>query len=458
MAVVLAGGLLLHPDNPEIPRVRAALSLANPEYVNWLKRQKGGKAYGYPPPATIDPLVVMDGGPWAGGVVVPRYANVGIEPTADRTSCPTAERLTFLGEARGHQKPAIEAMVTAGFGLLLGGCGVGKTAMGNAIIAHHDTPALVLVHTRDLADQWVDEIKVFLGIDAVLVGYGKKGLGEGARVVVASLQTIARWSWWEIHTWGKQFGVAIFDECHHVPAMSFLRVLSGLPAKHRYGLTATPDRPDGLGPWLRWAIGPVRHQVPQEEMQRIGRVMVPQIEALAMPRIDMDDIGGPDDKHKRDRRLADSPERNARIVSRAVELVREGRKILMLVRLVDHAVTLADAFIAQGLAAVALVGQVKVLRKADRKEAIRMMKAGEWDVVVATSLADEGLDAPVLDTAFLVHPDGSVDKVEQRIGRVTRPKDGKVAPLVVDCVDSWGPYQGYSKRRQRLYRKRGWIT
>lgn len=453
MPAVRAGAILLHAEDPRIGWFHARLKKPNPAYVQYLKRLRGPK-----PPECVVPIGLMDGGPWVGGSLVPRYAPGAGElaDAVDRTVFPDAEKVAFLGSLREHQDPAFAALTAQGHGLLIAGCGAGKTCIGTALVAHYDTPALVLVHTQDLADQWVESIRGFLGADVSVdvVGYGRPGLGESARIVVASLQTLARWGWWQIHSWAKRFGLVIVDEAHHTPAETFTFVLSGVSARHRFGLTATPDRADGLGDWLTWLCGPVAYQIPQEEMQASGRVMVPCVEFLDMPFIDMDDF---DEGHERDRHLSEHVDRNERILTRIVELAAQGRKIIALGKLVHHMSTLANECVSRGLKAVALVGDVQYLPKKLRKEAIALMKEGHWDVVFATSLADEGLDAPVVDVCMLLHPEGNVHKVEQRIGRATRPLKGKPQPIVIDCRDTWGPYQGYARRRARLYRERGWL-
>lgn len=418
------------------------LSLTNPAHVAYKRHGKGR-----PPPRTISACGVMDGGPWAGGVWVPREADGW--GGADRTVMPEAEPVEFRWDLRDYQSPAVDAVVRAGGGGIVAPCGAGKTVMGCALVGRYDTPALILVHTRDLAAQWADRVRDSLGVEAEIVGYGKRTDGTSGRVVVASLQTLARWGWWRVHQWGQRFGLVIADEAHHVPAATWGTVVAGLPARVRVWLSATPERPDGLHPILQWHMGPAVATIDPAVIEAAGKVLAPVVRLWRAPPVDLDGL----ESHERARALAESGARNLGLCIEAAGMVAAGRRVLLLTKLVDHCGALAARLRAMDVDAVALTGQTG---KAERAETIDRMRAGTVQVVCATSLADEGLDAPRLDSCILAAPDGNVQKVEQRIGRVCRPHPDGLPPVVVDVVDDWGPYQGYARRRQGLYRGRGW--
>lgn len=454
MSAVVAGGMLLPPADLRIADWRIRTRLPNPANIAW---QRHGK--GWEPDRWVVPLTEMDDGPWKGGVVVPRFAP-GVAG-ADRMTLPAASCLSFGATLRDYQRAAVHAVLDhfaaeeareapAGLGAMIQApCGGGKTEIGCALMAEVHTPALVLVHTQDLALQWRDRIKLRLGVDAALVGYGKKGDGSGARIAVASLQTLARWGWWRVHQWGKQWGMVVLDEAHHGPAQTFCGVLAGLSGRVRVGLTATPERADGLTPWLGWLVGPTVAKIDPAVIEGVGATLAPEVRVLRVPGAGLDGL----ESHERDRVLAESVTRNCELRAQARRAVAEGRRVLVLVKLVAHARALAQALCARGVDAVALVGECP---KKDREATIARMRAGTVEVVVATSLADEGLDAPRLDTVILGAPSGDLGKVEQRIGRVCRPHPEAQPPRVVDVVDAWGPLQGYARRRAKLYRERGW--
>jgi superfamily II DNA or RNA helicase len=438
----LCGGLLLRPEDPERARWVRRLRLPNPAHLAWLKHGKGPE-----PPREVHPLHRQDGGPWNGGAIVPRYAP-GAEG-ADRMTAPEAEPLSFEGELRPYQLEAVDAATGAGHGVVVAPTGAGKTVIGCAILARHATPALVLVHSRDLADQWVERIERFCGVRAELLGYGKRP-SEGARVVVASLQTLARWSWWDLHQWGERFGVVIQDEAHHAPARTYLGVLAGLRGRYRYGLTATPEREDGLTPWMLWTLGSVVYQVDAARLEQAGAVLRPTIRTWRAPDVPVNGM----ESHERDRALADDELRNEGLALQCRILCERGHVVLVLVRLVEHARNLSELLCGAGLDAAAMVG---AMRSKERAEVLERMRDGSVQVVVATSLADEGLDAPRLSAVVLAAPTKNIGRTLQRIGRVLRPCEGAPAPVVVDVVDSFGPFQGYARQRQTVYRARGWL-
>ena len=96
------------------------------------------------------------------------------------------------------------------------------------------------------------------------------------------------------------------------------------------------------------------------------------------------------------------------------------------------------------------------LSKKKRQELLDGMRSGDVRCVIATTVADEGLDVPNLDTVILGCPSGNVGKVQQRSGRALRVQEGKGQPMVIDLVDQFGPYQGYWHRRAKMYRESGW--
>lgn len=439
----ICGGLLLRPGASERADFVRRLALPNPAHIAWLRHQKG-KA----PQSHIHPVLTQDGGPWKGGAIVPRFAP-GVHG-ADRTVRPEADVLEFRGELRPYQVEAVGAAGTAGHGLIEAPTGAGKTVIGCGLIASHDTPAIVLVHSRDLAEQWVERIEQFLGVTPSLVGYGKTWPEDAGRVAVASLQTLARRSWWDLHSWGSQFGLVLQDEAHHAPARTYLGVLAGLRARHRFGLTATPTREDGLTEWMRWSIGPTVARVDHRVLEEAGRVLRPTIHTWHAPAVELDGM----ESHERMRALAEDPARNGGLCTEARLLAAKGHVVLVLVRLVEHAHTLAAQLVEEGLDAAALVGE---MRPADRAEVLERMRAGRVQVVVATSLADEGLDAPRISSVILAAPTKNVGRTLQRIGRALRPAEGAPDPVVVDVVDSWGPYQGYGRKRHAEYARRGWL-
>jgi superfamily II DNA or RNA helicase len=160
------------------------------------------------------------------------------------------------------------------------------------------------------------------------------------------------------------------------------------------------------------------------------------------------------DPNERKQLIADDADRNGLILDLLQAEHAEGRRVLVLCDLKRHASDLAAHAIADGVPALAVTSSATAKR---RREAFQGFRDGRLSVLFCTSLADEGLDLPELETVILATPCGNAAKVEQRIGRALRPRGGKGAPLVLDLVDSFGPYKGYARRRAKLYRERGWL-
>lgn len=451
--IVAAGGLLWARDRrAEALEVLDGLSSPNPAYGPWAKRRETMRFPGPEPPRRVScggDIPAGSGGPWDGGVWMPRFTP-GVQADSGRMVAPVAEEAALQVDLRPYQRDALDAWLSAGrAGTVCAPCGGGKTVIGLAAMAATPTPALVLVHTLDLARQWIGEAREKLGVEAGLVGDGKRK--DTGRVTVATLQTLSRWPWWERAEWGRRYGLVICDECHHIPAVSFAEVLSTLPGKARLGLTATPERHDGLTEWVWWCCGPLVRRITQGELQALGAVLAPVVRWVPSPWTAPDVAGWADIMAD----LAGDETRNRLLERLIVERVQAGRSVIVLADRVEHCYELARrvcAAVGEG-AAEALVGEVTPKR---RTALLERARTGALRCVVATTVADEGLDLPRLDCVVLAAPSKNLGRVQQRVGRALRPMSGKGEPEVVDVVDAWGPCQGWARKRVGLYHQLGW--
>jgi len=317
-----------------------------------------------------------------------------------------------------------------------------NTVMGLGAIARLRTPALILVHTIDLADQWMGELRRLLGIEPGLVGGGKENI---APVTVALVQTLVRWEWAKIDAFLEQFGLLIADECHHLPASTFRTIIDRAPARYRLGLTATPEREDGLGPMLDLYFGPPLVTVTHEELRAAG------VLSQATVRVVETDFDYPyddiDDYAPMLTALAHDPARNALLVRTIAREAHAGHTCLVLSGRVEHCMILRAALEGGGVRAEVLTSGVK--RKV-RKALLDGARSGEIRVLIATSLADEGLDVPRLSRAFLTFPARAKGRAIQRLGRLMRLHDAKTGAVLFDFVDSQIPIlkKHYLERRK----------
>lgn len=438
MPAVLHGGVYLPPGS--------GLSLdpwrrTNPAWAWWSRSGRGEE-----PPRYVWSARELPDGPWAGGLALPRYDARAPRWTVDRTTLPPAPLLEHQRVLRPYQEHAVQAWRAYGSGVLRLPCGAGKTTIGCAVLGRTATPGLVLMHTLDLVEQWARRVRDELGVEAVIASEGRRP--EPGRVTLATVQTLARWPWWERAEWGRAFGLVIMDEAHHTPAATFVDVVLSLPALYRLGLTATPTRADGLTDWLWAHLGPERYGVEQADLQREGAVLVPELRVLETgwtPALRPDGRDPTPDQIRR-QRMHDG-DRNGQIAATVRDLVAEGRQVLVLVDQVPHARALARA-----MGGTALHGE---LGDTERRRTLQDALAGRVRVLVATSVADEGLDLPGLSALVLAVPSSARAKVEQRVGRILRPQEGKPTPVVVDVLDADDAAWRAHEERLKVYRRLG---
>ena len=168
--------------------------------------------------------------------------------------------LRFRGTLTVVQESAARALLAHDTGVFVAPPGVGKTVIGTYLVASRACSTLILVHRRPLLDQWLAQLALFLGVDPKEVGQvsGAKRSATG-RLDVATIQSLVRKD--SVADLVTSYGQVIVDECHHLPAVQFERVLREVKARYVVGLTATPQRRDGHHPITEMQLGPVRFRV-----------------------------------------------------------------------------------------------------------------------------------------------------------------------------------------------------
>ena len=447
LPIIMAGGLIVPPARAgELDR--QALRKPSPAHGSWQSRadrwREGAGPYPGPEPGPwVECCGAIDSGPYQGGLWAPACAPGLPTPDVARRYRPAADYQGGSLTLRDYQAEALAEWQE--WGCIVAPCGAGKTEIGCAAILRSQTPAIVLVHTHDLAEQWRERVRLRLGVDAGLVGGGKDQ--RDRPVVVALVQTLIRWSWWERYEWGRGFGLVVQDEAHHAPAATLAEVLCSLPCALRLGLTATPRRQDGLEDWIWWTCGPEVHRIEEGTLTDCGATLAPEVQIVRSPWVPTAEALAKGWTAAVSELVTD-PDRNALLEDVARDMLDEGRVVLLLTDRVDHARQLAEA-----LGGEALVGAVSAKRRADL---LGRAREGSLRLVTATTVADEGLDLPRLDGVILACPSKNEARVQQRIGRALRPGDGKLTPVVADVVDAWGPLQGWARKRRSLYRRLGW--
>jgi superfamily II DNA or RNA helicase len=325
---------------------------------------------------------------------------------------------------RDYQQTALNAMLASNQGILVAPCGSGKTEIGCALILGRRQKSLVLVHTRDLMQQWVERISTRLNVEPGIIGSGK--WNDTKPVTIGTVQSLQNGL---DAAFLNQFGQVILDEAHHSPARTFSEIINHFPAKYRHGLSATPNRADKLDFLMYAAFGRTLHEIKDADMDE-GQTITPSIRVLEtgsyFPQIDSYD--------QMLSCLFMDETRNSLIVENISKDARNGHSCLGLSQRISHLQTLSKMLSERfpGVKAAIITGKES---PSFRNQALDRMRSGELQVLFSCKLADEGLDIPRLDRLFLCAPIRSSSRLIQQIGRIKRPFPGKQGAVVYDFLD-----------------------
>ena len=358
-----------------------------------------------------------------------------------------------------YQKEACFAMIGNKYGILKSTTGSGKTQMGIALIKAHRRRALWLCHTADLLNQSRDRALQY--IDPELIGTiteGKVNVGIG--VTFATVQTMANL---ELTQYRDYWDVVVVDEAHRVAssATSFTRyekVLNHLAARHKFGLTATPERSDGLIKATFALIGNVAYEVPEDAVA--DKVMKVKVRPVETETDITDECLNPDgtiNYVKLIEHLATDEERNKLIAKTIIEEKNHSCLILSDRLAQLEAIRALLPYEMQEKSAFINGKMQNKKAKAEREQALEDMRTGKKQYLFASyGLAKEGLDVPRLDRLFLASPAKYSAIITQAVGRIRRTFEGKETPIVLDFKDvSIGFCDRAYKERCRSYRKMG---
>lgn len=323
----------------------------------------------------------------------------------------------------------------------------GKTFVGSRAIVRSGQAGLVLCHTGDLLDQWRDAIYLASGTPPRLIGDDHAGDLRPARpreIVAALIQSVQS-AGAGAAPFLRSFGAVLIDEAHRAPTTGYVDLLSRCTARYRWGLTATPDRADGLGFLLSWHVGPELYRRTPRDLAAAGYLRLPcamLVRSGWTAGESVRDKTGRLEWHKTVAAFSTDPTRDATICDLAVACVESGRTTLVLVHRVDHAGRIAFALRKRGITAEAVTGATD---RNHRKRRMNDARRGRVDCLVATQLADEGLDIPNLAALVMAAPQRAEGRALQRLGRLTRPGGDKLAPIAFDLVDGGLEHQARAR-------------
>jgi superfamily II DNA or RNA helicase len=342
-----------------------------------------------------------------------------------------APTLKFQGTLRPHQKEALKAF--KGNGVLCLPCGQGKTATALAISSKLKRKTLIIVHKEFLANQWRERIVQFCPGSSIGLIQGDTWDVDGHNFVLSMIQTLCT----REHSPDqfKMFGLVIVDEAHHIGAPAFSKTMFKMSPEYTLGLTATPERKDGLTCILYWFLGRIFYEMESATSS-----------PLVLHKIDFDHesfrngpilnkFGKVSMAHMVNH-IVDIPERNVLILHHLKDAIARKRRILLLSDRRGHCEWLYEK-LGPTVSGLYLGGMKQAEHEAASKK----------QVIVATfTLAYEGLDIPELDTLFLVTPHSDV---KQAVGRIMRIENGQKE--VYDFVDKWSVFNSMFYKRNKMY-------
>lgn len=356
--------------------------------------------------------------------------------------------LGFQGVLRPDQEEAAISMLSHEIGVLAATTAFGKTVVAAYLVAVRAANTLILVHRRQLLDQWVDRLSIFLGLDQKDIGQIGGGKRKPSGIVdVALIQSLSRKG--VVDDIVGTYGHLVVDECHHISARSFEIVARQCKARYVTGLSATVIRKDGHHPIIFMQCGPVRHRV-DERKEAAARpfehkVIVRKTGFKIDKDVDLEDLP----IHKLYTALANDENRNNLIIDDVISAVDKKRSPILLTERKEHLALLRDRLSPFIKNLIVLKGGTGQRQRQQIAKEINSIPEDEERLIVATGrYLGEGFDDARLDTLFLALPVSWRGILSQYAGRLHRLHDMKEEVLIYDYIDPEVPVLAKMYRRR----------
>jgi len=356
-----------------------------------------------------------------------------------------------------YQKEAENDLVSSENGILVAPPGSGKTIIGIDLIAKLQQPALILVHKKQIFNQWLERIEHFLNIPKREIGRiasNKKKIGD--KITVAMVQSLNRMG--DLKDTFDKFGIILVDECHHMPSKMFRSVITKFRSYYLYGLTATPERKNNDEDLIFIYLGEILHEISKNFAERASLGNKLKTKTSEKSKLDViireTDLTVPfkvktDNFKILSKILIFDSARNIQIVGDIKSETEKGLKCLVLTERREH-VEVLSYYLKREYEIITLTGD---LTDKQRREKIKQIESGNFQLLLATGqLIGEGTDFPNLDCLFLVYPFAFSGKLTQYIGRIQR--GGSADKIIYDYRDIKIEYlERFFKKRSKYYKK-----
>lgn len=405
-------------------------------------------------------------------------------PTPPGKEIPVREGVAF----RPYQQEAIEAAFKAQRGVLKLATGAGKTMIAGGLIAKLNLKTVVFVHTIDLLEQFKESLEFTLNMEIGQIG---GGIVDPKHITVCMMQTVVR-SFSEkyvqyefdpsvdddtedslaytqnqqalIRNTVESAQVVISDECHHLSCTTLQTLFKKANnAFYRYGLTATL-REDGADLVIYGVTGKIVYEVSASFLieHNPPYLVRPTIYYLKVPRPKQGQ-GKYQQRYASD--IVENKDRNALVVQSTMRLVKKGYRVLILAQQIKHLKIIREMiedgydesiwpdlkdYDSRTIQHELATGQVN---KVDRKRIIESMRKGQLECMLASTIADEGLDCPPISAVILAGGGKSATKAFQRVGRALRLYPGKTQAVIIDFFDQGKYFKKHAEKRMELFQR-----
>ena len=346
---------------------------------------------------------------------------------------------------RDHQNSALEATSKKDIGVIVAPPGSGKTIIGLKIIAEKQQAALIIVHRKQLADQWIERIQTFLGIpknEIGRIGQGKTKIGE--KITVAMIQSLGKELEKPETVLCNSFGTIIVDECHHIPAETYRNTIGKLNTFYLYGLTATPFRKYNDGKLIFIHLGDVISEIKSQEVIGHKKAII----VIRNTNLDIPFNSRTDKFETLSKVLVHDSTRNKLILDDITIELKAGKRVVIITERKEH-IDALNQYLKQTYETITLSGEDS---ENSRNSKWKILKERNFQVLITTGqYFGEGTDLDSIECLFLVYPFSFEGKLIQYIGRVQR---SEIAPYIYDYRDSKIDYLNkLFLKRNTYYRK-----
>ena len=334
---------------------------------------------------------------------------------------------SFNAQLREHQETAIESISKKDFGIIVAPPGSGKTIVALKIISEKQESTLIIVHRKQLVEQWIERIETFLGIpkfEIGKIGQGKNKVGK--KVTVATIQSLSKeLAKQENENLATAFGTIIVDECHHIPAETFRNTIAKLQTFYLYGLTATPFRKYNDGKLIFIHLGDIIAEIKSSEISTTKQTKI----TIRKTELDVPFNSKTDKFEILSKILVHDSARNKLILEDVKTELDKGKKVIIITERKEHIDSLYQ-YLKQSYEAITLSGEDS---ESHRNSKWKILKDGNYQALITTGqFFGEGTDLQNANCLFLVYPFAFEGKLIQYIGRVQR---SEVTPTIYDYRD-----------------------